>query len=320
MKRKFTREQFLDAWQRHGSATLVSEELDTAIRVIYQYRRKLEAEGIPLPAHNDLRYTNGAPSLVESRLEKARLHTSIESGHVIIFSDAHFWPGIYSTAFRGLIKLIKDLKPKIVVNNGDAFDGSSISRFPRIGWDEMPSVIQELEAVHDHLSEIRAVSGKAKLYWPLGNHDARYENYLANKAPEFRGIKGFHLKDHFPEWEGCWAVWINNDTVVKHRWKGGVYAPRNNTLHGGVNFVTGHLHSLKVFPHTDYSGTRFGVDTGTLADPDGPQFLDYTEDGPKDWRSGFAVLTYHKGRLLWPQLARVIGPNELDYCGQVLTV
>jgi len=95
-----------------------------------------------------------------------------------------------------------------------------------------------------------------------------------------------------------------NQTIVKHRFAGGIHATYNNTLKSGRSIVTGHLHSLNVRAWTDYNGTRFGVDTGTLADPDHDAF-DYTEDNPKDWRSGFAVLTYRKGKLLWPELCYV---------------
>jgi hypothetical protein len=102
----------------------------------------------------------------------------------------------------------------------------------------------------------------------LGNHDARFENRLAANAPQYEQVHGFSLKDHFPAWRPCWAVW-NGSTVIKHRYKGGVHATHNNTVNSGVNIVTGHLHSLKVTPFDDYNGTRYGVDTGTLADPQG---------------------------------------------------
>ena len=119
-------------------------------------------------------------------------------------------------------------------------------------------------------------------------------------------------------WRACWATWINGHTVVKHRWKGGIHATRNNTVNAGTNIVTGHLHSLKVAPFSDYNGTRFGVDTGTLADPYGEQFADYTEISPVDWRSGFAVLTFHRSRLLWPEVAHVIDEGVVEFRGQVI--
>ena len=56
---------------------------------------------------------------------------------------------------------------------------------------------------------------------------------------------------------------VNGNVVIKHRMKGGIHAAHKNTLHAGTTMVTGHLHSLKVTPFSDYNGTRWGVDTGT---------------------------------------------------------
>ena len=111
------------------------------------------------------------------------------------------------------------------------------------------------------------------MVWTLGNHDGRFETRLATVAREYAELHGVSLKDHFPAWGACWAAWINNDVVVKHRYKGGVHATHNNTMWAGKTIVTGHLHSAKVTPFDDYDGTRYGVDCGCLADPYGDQFL-----------------------------------------------
>jgi hypothetical protein len=84
--------------------------------------------------------------------------------------------------------------------------------------------------------------------------------------------------------------------------------------------VTNHLHSQKVTPYTDYNGDRWGVDTGTLAEPFGPQFQDYCEDNPVNWRSGFAMLTFERGRLLQPELIRVVEEGVVDFRGRLWDV
>jgi len=250
----------------------------------------------------------------------ARVNVDLEGGLIIVGSDAHYWPGEISTAHRGFLHFIKELRPRIVILNGDVFDGARISRFARIGWDKTPTVIDELKAVKERLGEIEAVAGSALKFWPLGNHDARFENKLAQQAPEYEGVQGFHLKDHFPLWRPCWSVMVNSNLLITHRWKGGKYAAPNNALQAGVSMCTGHLHSLKWWPHTDETGTRYGVDSGTLAEPKGQQFINYLEDSTPDWRSGFAVLTIHRHALLQPELAKVHAEGEIDFRGTTVSV
>lgn len=248
-----------------------------------------------------------------------RIETDVMDGVVLVGSDAHYWPGEPTTAHRAFVKFCKDLQPKIVIKNGDVLDASTISRFPPIGWEKTPSLKDEIEACKDRLGEIVMAAPKAKRYWPLGNHCARFETRLATVAPEYANVHGIHLKDHFPEFEPCWSVWINDDVVVKHRFRGGIHAPHNNTLWSGKTLVTGHLHSQQVKPLSDYNGTRWGVDAGCLAEPYGPQFQ-YLEDSPRNWRSGFAVLFFDHGLLLQPQLAMVVDEGKIDFCGKIIEV
>lgn len=246
-----------------------------------------------------------------------RLEFECKTGCIIVGGDAHFWPGIITTAHRALLKFIKAEKPKAVVMNGDIFDGARISRHAAIGWENKPSVIMELEACQERMGEIEEAAGKAHKFWPLGNHDSRFESRLAQVAPEYARVHGVHLSDHFSLWEKCWSVWVNDDVVIKHRYKGGTHATHNNTVSSGKTMVTNHLHSQKVTEWTDYLGTRWGVDTGCLAEPFGPQFTDYTEDNPRNHRSGFAVLTFDNYELLRPEVVRVVRPGVVDWRGKL---
>lgn len=314
---------FIELWNLHKSCSRISEILGITVRNVNYRRRRLEARyKIKLGAED--KRAEAREHMSTGHLHKARLNLGIENGVVIVFSDAHFWPAIRSDAFKGLLWAVREMQPKAVICNGDAFDGASISRFPRIGWDSKPSVVEELNACKASLGEIddaaKAARKESKLIWTLGNHDARFENRLAQTAGEYEKVHGFSLKDHFPDWTPCWSVWPTESVVVKHRYKGGIHATHNNTVNSGASIVTGHLHSLKVTPFSDYNGTRYGVDTGTLADTTGPQFTDYLEDNPMNWRSGFAVLTFHKGRLLWPELAHKFADGVIEFRGQLVDV
>jgi hypothetical protein len=314
-----TQEKFVEAWNRLGSPTLVAKELGVTVRHVYNYRNDLKIKGIELNTFAPLRTDRRAPITVKTH--EGRVDLEVLNGSAIVFSDAHYYPDMISTAHLGLLKMIKKLKPVAIINNGDAFDGAGISRHPRIGWDSKPTVIDELRVVTERLMEISDIAPKGcRLIWPLGNHDSRYETFLASQVPQFQGVDGFHLKDHFPEWKACWSCWINDEVVVKHRWKGGAHATWNNTINAGKSIVTGHLHQLKVTPFSDYNGRRYGVDTGTLADPYGPQFIDYTEGNPVNWCSGFAVLTFKNGKMLSPELVRKWDENVIEFRGELIEV
>jgi len=309
-----TDEEWIKSWNQLGSPEQFSKVNKIAIRNVYARRRSLENKyGVNLETFAS---TNPAYlKKVEQTPGNARRGTNIEKGRVVVFSDAHFWPGEVTTAYKALLMIIKEFKPKVVVANGDIFDGSQASRHARIGWENTPSVKEELEACIEMMEGIEKASVGAELIWTLGNHDARFETFLSAQTSMYEGVSGFTLKDHFPFWKPCWSFWVNEDTCIKHRWKGGFGAGRANTVNSGVNIVTGHTHNLAVQPFTDYNGTRYGVQTGCLADPNGEQFMAYTEDNPKDWRSGFALLSFERGRLMLPELIQVCGEDEFEFRG-----
>jgi hypothetical protein len=319
---KYTDQEIIQTIQDSYSMADAARTLKLELSGLNKRRRRIENKlKIEIKAPQDKGHYS---HLQTAHVHPQRKDLGILNGTVIVFSDAHFWPGVYTTAFKGLLWAISELKPNAVIANGDIFDGSAISRHPRIGWSKTPSVMDELKACTISMGYIeeaaKAARHNVKLVWPLGNHDARFETFLAANAPQYEHVKGFTLRDHFPDWEPCWSVWINEGTVIKHRFKGGIHATHNNAIWSGKNIVTGHLHSLKVTPFSDYNGVRYGIDTGTLAEPYGPQFEDYTEQGPLNWRSGFAVLTFVNGKLLLPELVTTHDQDSIEFRGRVISL
>lgn len=295
-------QKFIEVWNKHRSPSKVAEELQLSVRNVYNRRRTIENRyrmRLESTAKNSKDY------YVRDHL--SRMDVDIENAVIFVASDAHYWHNDISEAHKAFVRLIKKTKPDIVIMNGDVFDGATISRYPKIAFPthEVPTVKQELEAVSDRLYEIEKVAGNAKLIWTLGNHDMRFESKLANVAPEFEGVRGFSLKEHFPRWIHCMSVMINKSLMVKHRYHNGIHATWNNSLKSGVSMVTGHLHRLQATIVSDYNGTRWGVDTGTLSDVEGDH-MSYGEDNPKNHCSGFAVLTIVNGRLIQPEFCAVL--------------
>jgi hypothetical protein len=300
-------DEFVRLFQTLG-ATGTAKAIKCTERSVYKRRANLARfEQIPAPSKN-------------AAIVPGRLPLEIRNGTALIGSDFHIWPGEASTCLRAFKKFVADIKPSAVILNGDVMDFPRISRHPQ-NWESAPDPIEEIEAAQDHLNDIVQASKRgAHKIWTLGNHDARFELMIASAAPQYRGIRGVHLSDHFGAWQKAMSCFINEGveggaTMVKHRWKGGMNATRANTLNAGVSMVTGHLHSQNVRPFSDYRRhDRYGVDTGCVADKEHRAFS-YTEDSALDWRSGFALLTYRDGILMPPELITKMSPNTVWFRG-----
>ena len=313
-------QEFIEAWKRFKKASLVAKHLNMDVRSVYDRRRSLEKRhNISLesdatnPALTSIKTIvgNKLNELAKLRQDKyeSEMVDAVTDGVILIASDCHYWPGIVTKAHQAFCKLAKELKPKMVVLNGDIMDGARISRHARIMWEKQPQMKDEIAAVQDRCAEIERAASGAKLVRTIGNHDARFENYLSSRVGELEELTGMTLLDYLPRWRAGWCIHLNNQTdgwtTIRHRpVAGGIHSAYNSTLKAGVSYVHGHLHKLSVTPWSDYRGRRYGVDTGTMAEPYGPQF-NYTEAGPVNWASGFAVLTFYKGKLLQPELCVV---------------
>jgi predicted phosphodiesterase len=311
---KCTEEDFLRLWSISPTVSAMAAALQTSSRAIYARRSDMIERGFDLPIRE---------SLMTIRAGKQRIDLKIDDGSLLIGSDAHYWPDEITTAHKGFVHIAKQIKPWGIILNGDILDAATASRHPRIGWEKRPSMKEELEAVAERCSEIeRAVPG-AKLIRTHGNHDLRFDSSIAANSPEMEGVEGMALDYHLPLWKSAWSVMVNDHTLIKHRIKNGIHATWTATGDAHISCVTGHLHSLQVRPRSTMSpvngGHIYGVDTGTLADPWGPQF-GYMEDGPRNWRAGFAVLTFMGGTLMPPEIAMVVEEGVLYFRGERIEV
>ena len=320
MPTRISDEEFIACWKRVGSPKLVAAHLGLDIRNVYQRRNNIEERhGFILDSISP-NSRSGRPKVTVPKKGFRALAENVK-GTVIVGSDGHFWPGERSVAFAAMVELVKDLKPAMVIMNGDSFDGARISRHLPGGWANLPDVADELDAVRERLGEIEAAApSDCPLIWPAGNHDSRFGARLAQGAPEYMRVKGFDIADHFPAWQFCWSIWLNDNTVVKHRYHQGIHAGYQNALKSGKNIVTGHTHNLGSTMWADYNGVRWGVQTGTLSEmgPETDKYA-YAEDNPANHSQGFVVLTFtEQGVLLEPEFCRVI--NGVAYFrGQPVT-
>lgn len=309
MAYKASDEEFIAAWKRCGaSPQRISGALQIGIRAVYARRSNLEKRGIFLPSIPIAGHRASPQWAAEGHAYHPRVTETIKGGWLVVFSDAHYWPGRVSLAHEALTKLVKQLQPKLIIANGDVFDGANISRHEPMGWQKLPTVIEELEECKLRLAEIRRAAPKARTLMTVGNHDSRFDRRLATETAEFGGVEGFRLSDHFKDWPMSYTALINEDTepvFVLHNIRGGMHAPFNNVKAAGCTVITGHLHSQKAEPYTTLLHDWEGIDAGCLADRDGPQFS-YAMDRPRDWRSGFVAMRFDKhGRRFPAEFVRV---------------
>lgn len=316
-------EEFITLWNKVPSATRIAEVTGMNVRAVHARRASIEGRtGILLQSANRVGSNHDGGAAVKMVMSARRdiNRLEIESGVVLVGSDAHYTPSVIPTAHKALCNLAYDMGSEIsaVILNGDILDGAQISRHPRVGWGNLPNVKQELEAVQERLSEIEgAVAPGVRLMRTYGNHCARFEARLAAQVPEYEGVAGFTLREHLPMWTDSLRIDINEDVVVIHDWHSGLHSGWNDVLKGGCSVVTGHTHELGFKAHKGFKDRiNFGVKTGMLAEDDQPQF-DYRKGKPgMNWRSGFAVLTFVDGVLIQPEFCAVEADGRAWFRGK----
>ena len=172
---KVNDEDFLAAWARCKSPREVAKATGLTVRSVLGRRQRMQSRGVPMASlkKHDQPTGNNPQRAVRDRLDELaeKRHTHMErdmdatlrDGVAIVFSDAHYWPGEPSTAHKALLELCRRLKPKMVVANGDVFDGARVSRHPRIGWEKSPTVKEEVEVVCLRMREIERAAPQAEL-------------------------------------------------------------------------------------------------------------------------------------------------------------
>lgn len=152
----------------------------------------------------------------------------------LAFSDTHF-PYHDVVAITSMINYTLQQKSKVdfILINGDGIDCYQLSRFNRnmknrSFSDELWQWIEFLNILQDTFKGI-------KIYWKLGNHEKRWENYLRVKAPELldmdenkfgeiikiRGVRGVEVVDEQLIYTGR-LPWLHG-----HEIPGGANSPVN---------------------------------------------------------------------------------------------
>lgn len=314
-----TEDEFIEIFNRLRSPTAIAALLKQNVRSVQARRSQIEAR-----RNIKLVTDRRAPAQTTVKHNAAVIELAISDGVVIVGSDAHIWPGPQTTVQRAFLEMCKRLNPVAVIANGDFADLPGASRWPSLSWNDLrkkPTIKDEIQAVQDYLGAVVAATPSAEHCWPAGNHDLRFAALLTQLVPQYEGVPGMELKDHFPAWRSCWRVDINGSVIVRHRELGGEHADYRNTQTQGITIVTGHDHRIGVTPYRGYRGVTYGVRCGFMCDAaDDPQFVEYLESKSPNWHSGFAVLTFRDGVLLYPELVTKHSDGVVCWRGELIEV
>jgi UDP-2,3-diacylglucosamine pyrophosphatase LpxH len=213
----------------------------------------------------------------------------------VVFGDVHL-PWHSDKAVLLLFKFIEFYQPDNIFINGDFIDCWEISRFTK-PQSITKHLSEEFALGRDFLKTLRTLAPKAKIVYIFGNHEYRFEKFLAENAPEFHDIRGLsireqldcdlhnieivdnHLRENYYRFGHILIGHFNK--CSKHAG----YTAKALLDDKGMSLIQGHTHRLAHIHKRDYESIKAAVEGGCLCDPNPP----YTS--LPNWHLGFCTIT-----------------------------
>lgn len=217
------------------------------------------------------------------------------SGHkrIGILSDIHV-PYHNISSLTAALQFLKKEKPDALLLNGDTIDFFRLSRFTK---DPRKRDFKGELDTFKALFEVFEKQLKCKIYFKVGNHEERYENFLFEKAKELVGVTEFDFENIIKaRARGIEIIGdkrymtLNGLTGIHgHEYIGGISAPVNPArglfLKSKVSSFQGHNHQTS--EHTEPTLTGKMVTTwslGCLCELH-PAYMPLNK-----WNHGFAIV------------------------------
>lgn len=190
-------------------------------------------------------------------LSKLRL-----DGPLVAVGDAHF-PFHNAGWLKWQLALIKDVQPAYVVQVGDLRDNYFASKYARTLNIMTPAAEINAATLYSQLfwEEVKRLAPKAQRIQIKGNHDARIDKRLFEKAPELEGLIDLETTLTFP---GVKTIHdeaqelLVGDVVLQHgHTKFGEHARYNQ-----ASTICGHLHRGGVVYYMNRQGIFWEMNAG----------------------------------------------------------
>ena len=179
-----------------------------------------------------------------------------------IMNDIHL-PYHNIEALSEAIRFLKKEKVDALLLNGDIIDCYSLSRFMKDP--KKRDFKYEIDTLKQFFDIIKKEL-KCKIFFKIGNHEARYEHFLFMKAHEIAGIEDFEFHNIIKARENGIDMIASNQYIKLndlngihgHEYIGGISAPVNVArglyLRGKVSAFQGHNHSTSEHTESNMDG------------------------------------------------------------------
>lgn len=209
-------------------------------------------------------------------------------------NDVHL-PYQDNEALTATIRYAKKEKPDFILLNGDIIDCHTLSRF--VKDPKARSFAHELEAFRLFFETLQRQFSNTKIYFKIGNHEERYEHFLAMKAGELEGVQEFKFENIIKArangieiiGERRYMKLNSLNGIHGHEYVGGISVPVNIArglyLKGKVSAFQGHNHASSEHNETNMDGeitTTWSI--GCLCNLH-PQYMPLNK-----WNHGFALV------------------------------
>lgn len=268
------------------------EDARTILRSIEGKKGKLTHDGTKIthPAPERPRNPYSLPPSDESDYRPYPI-----TGHkrIAVFSDIHA-PYHSTEAITAAIRYCKKEKPDAILLNGDTIDCHKLSRF--VKDPAKRNFAQELD-IFKALMEVFERELKCQIYFKVGNHEERYENFLCEKAGELKGVTEFDFENIIRA-RAKGIGFISDKRVISinelhgihgHEYVGGISAPVNPArglfLRGKTSCFQGHNHQTSEHTEPTMSGKMITTwSIGCLSELH-PAYMPLNK-----WNHGFALI------------------------------
>lgn len=239
---------------------------------------------------------------------------------LLFIPDCHV-PYHDKKAFALMLRAAKAIEPHRIIILGDFADFFQVSFHERT-LEKRMGFVDEVKWVNRELDRIQALG--ARVHFIEGNHEHRFNRYLANKAPELSGLPGMTVPELFHIKERGWTytryrdhlrvgkLWVTHD-----RGRSGPLAAIEARGAYGGNVVIGHNHAMTVAYKGDARGkTHVGASFGWLGDKKTIDYAHVTQAAA--WSLGFGVGVMEKSGVVHLQAVPIVD-GKCCVWGQVIS-